>query len=134
MTNQEIKLNEARYQFSEMVKWSNERKITELQYAMSAFASAARSVIQYTFESAKLLGVVHTVYEELVSDKPMIKFFKDLRDVNIHTRPERVGTAMNNSLAAVVIVRTSETTEDELVEYRRRAEEHKDISNCYLSC
>ncbi|MFD2169785.1 hypothetical protein [Tumebacillus lipolyticus] len=67
MTNQEIKLNEARYQFSEMVKWSNERKITELQYAMSAFASAARSVIQYTFESAKLLGVVHTVYDELVN-------------------------------------------------------------------
>jgi hypothetical protein len=62
------------------------------QYELSAFLSAARSVLQYALEEAKQKPNGQRWYEAQVSGNAVLKFFKDKRDLNIHAesvRPSR---------------------------------------------
>ena len=62
---------------------------TAFLYALSAFLSAARSVLQYAYEEARTKTSGKQWYEAHVSGNPVLKFFKDKRDINIHTEPIR---------------------------------------------
>lgn len=53
----------------------------------SAFLSVARSPLQYIFEVVKLDPSEKKWDDDLAATKPLIRFFKGKRDINIHARP-----------------------------------------------
>ena len=84
--NQEVKLNEAKFFYSEMQSKQQVNELEGFKYYLSAFSSAARSILQYACDDAKDRGK-QIVYDNLVNGKSAIKYFKDVRDTNIHERP-----------------------------------------------
>lgn len=78
------KLNEAKYFYSQMTNTFNDRET--FTYNLSAFLSAARSVLQYACEEAKNKRK-QSWYDNLISKSDIFAFFKDKRDVNIHFVP-----------------------------------------------
>src|SRR5436309_11754921 len=53
---------------------------------LSAFMSAARSVLRYALEEAKLKPGGQHWYDQAMAG-PLLSFFKDKRDISIHKRP-----------------------------------------------
>lgn len=97
------------------------------QYELSAFLSAARSVLQYAFEETKQKPNGQRWYEAQVSGNAVLKFFKDKRDLNIHTEPIRLSRHISVSDTAHVSIsesiRIEITREDGTTEIREHKEE-----------
>ena len=55
---------------------------------LSAFMASARSVLQYACKEAQVKAGGQKWYGDAVA-KPIIRFFKDKRDISIHDRPVR---------------------------------------------
>jgi len=83
--NEKTKLEEAKYFYSKMLNEQGNRNA--FIYNLSAFLSAARSVLQYALEEARVKKGGQKWYENLMAASQLLKFFKDERDVNIHTEP-----------------------------------------------
>ena len=79
---EEDKLAEAKHFLTEMSKSINNQQV--FCHELSAFLSAARSVLQYALKEAKLKSRVMAWYDAQVSTHPEIKFFKKKRDISIH--------------------------------------------------
>lgn len=96
------------------------------QFKLSAFLSAARSVLQYAFEEAKQKPNGERWYEAQVSGNSVLKFFKDKRDLNIHTEPIRPSRHISVSDTAHVSI--SESIRIEITRGDRTTEirEHKE--------
>jgi hypothetical protein len=60
---------------------------SDFEHFLSAFLSAARSVLQYALEEARLKAGGEAWYVAQVTGNPVLKFFKDRRDANIHVSP-----------------------------------------------
>jgi hypothetical protein len=84
MDRNEIKMLEARYFFKRMI--AKAQAPQNFHFELSAFLSAARTVVQYVYEEAKSKKALGW-YEEAVKQYPQIRFFKDKRDLNIHAEP-----------------------------------------------
>jgi len=82
--HEQDKLDEAQH-FLERMAQSPEPKT--FRFELSAFLSAARSALQYALEEAKSKAGGQRWYDEQVSRKAMVKFFKDKRDISIHCQP-----------------------------------------------
>jgi hypothetical protein len=54
---------------------------------LSAFLSAARSVLQYALKEAEGTPKGKNSYKSAMSKSNVLKYFKKQRDVNIHTQP-----------------------------------------------
>lgn len=78
------KVSEAGFFLNLMQERSN--SAPDFQHCLSAFLSAARSALQYAFEEAKTKGA-QTWYEQAMNASPVLRFFKDKRDINIHVKP-----------------------------------------------
>lgn len=85
--HEQEKLNEARYFLQRMEASINEPQA--FQYELSAFLSAARSVLQYAFEETTNKPNGRRWYEVQVSGNVVLRFFKDKRDLNVHAEPVR---------------------------------------------
>jgi len=83
--NENSKLEEARYFYQVMQESLNRRK--PFVYNLSAFLSAARSVLQYTLKEARTKAGGRQWYETQMANHRTLVFFKDKRDVNIHSAP-----------------------------------------------
>jgi len=83
--NENSKLEEARYFYQVMQESLNRRK--PFVYNLSAFLSAARSVLQYTLKEARTKAGGRQWYETQMASHRTLVFFKDKRDVNIHSAP-----------------------------------------------
>lgn len=81
------KLDEAEYFLKRMASVAEDRNAHT--YNLSAFLSAARSVLQFALEEAESKPGGQAWYCSQVTGIPVVKFFKDRRDVNIHTEPVR---------------------------------------------
>lgn len=83
--NENKKIQESEYFLSKMNDTINERQF--FNFNLSAFLSAARSVLQYALKEAspKLNG--QSWYDSVVQNRPVVRFFKDKRNVNIHAEP-----------------------------------------------
>jgi hypothetical protein len=77
-----------------------------LQYNLSAFLTAARSVLQYALEEAKGRPGGQAWYDVQVNANPVTTFLKDNRDVNVHRRP--VPTNINVRLGTGELVLVGE--------------------------
>lgn len=83
--NERVKLSEAQYFYSKMIK---ENEIREnFCFELSAFLSAARSVLQYALKEAKSKQGGKQWYVDFVSKSTTLSFFKGKRDFNIHSGP-----------------------------------------------
>jgi len=79
------KLRETKYFYSKMIEEQGHRE--NFTHNLSAFLSSARSVLQYALNEAKTKPGGQQWYDNRISASPVLKFFKDKRDVNIHTEP-----------------------------------------------
>jgi len=82
------KIREAEYFYTQMSK--TEEDSEAFKYNLSAFLSAARSVLQFAREEAITKSKGQYWYDTCVSKKPVISFFKDKRDINIHKEPIKI--------------------------------------------
>jgi hypothetical protein len=82
---EKAKLDEAKYFYSQMLTNFDDRE--KFRYNLSAFLTSARSVLQYTLEEAKGKNSGQVWYDKQLAASHTLPFFKDKRDVNIHTEP-----------------------------------------------
>lgn len=83
--NEKAKIKEARFFLSLMVKEQENREA--FKYFLSAFLSAARSVMQYALEEAKAKRKGRKWHDKKMNKSIMLGYFKDKRDFNIHIAP-----------------------------------------------
>ena len=100
------KLNEASYFFTRMQR---ERDAPlHFSYNLSAFLSAARSVLQFASKEAKQKNRQHW-YDEWIENQPVLKFLRDRRNVSIHEKPVQPTKAIAVQFAQVIAVADSVT-------------------------
>jgi len=90
------KIKEAEYFYNQMLK--TEEDSEAFKYNLSAFLSAARSVLQFANNEAITKSKGQYWYYTCVSKKPIISFFKDKRDINIHREPVKTRKDITLSL------------------------------------
>jgi hypothetical protein len=83
--NETKKLQEAKYFLTKMEETREDPN--SFVYNLSAFLSAARSVLQYVFNETRKTANGNQWYQSFVKSSNTLKFFKDKRDVNIHKKP-----------------------------------------------
>lgn len=106
MSEQEQKLKEAKYFYNEMVSKFKDEFYDEFKFNLSAFLTATRSILQYTFEYANQNGKTSD-YNNLVSNNHILRFFKEKRDLNIHTQSIKPVQQVTLDLHATIRVRES---------------------------
>lgn len=79
------KLDEAIYFHSRMLSERNDRNA--FIYDLSAFLSSARSVLQYALKEARTKDGGQQWYENQIATSKVLSFFKDKRDINVHSEP-----------------------------------------------
>ncbi len=83
--NEQSKLDEARYFYSQMAREVNNRKA--FAYNLSAFLSATRSVLQYAEKEAQNKTGGKQWYESQIAASPVLGLFRDKRNMNIQSTP-----------------------------------------------
>lgn len=91
--NEQHKLTEARYFLSRLGSLSSDSQ--KFSFYLSAFLSAARSVLQYAFEEAKTKPGGQAWYDNHVRQHPSMRYFKCKRDISIHVKPVVPNTHIN---------------------------------------
>jgi hypothetical protein len=79
------KLDEAAYFLSRLSKVIDQPEA--FKFELSAFLSAARSALQYAYKEIEGTPSKKAWYDKLFDRCPLLGFFKDKRDMNIHRRP-----------------------------------------------
>jgi hypothetical protein len=83
--HEQEKVNEAKYFYSRMLSEIDNRE--NFLFNLSAFLSSARSVLQYALKEARTRSGGQQWYDGHINASPTLSFFKDKRDINIHTQP-----------------------------------------------
>lgn len=78
------KLEEAAF-FLELMKRAAEKR--PFSYFLSAFLSAARSVLQYAHRETEVNPTAWKWYADAMAGSMLFQFFKEERNLNIHERP-----------------------------------------------
>lgn len=82
---EEQKLAEANYFYSRMMSEVGDR--IAFVFDLSAFLSSARSVLQYALKEAEKKKDGQQWYDNHIINSRILSFFKDKRNINIHTEP-----------------------------------------------
>jgi hypothetical protein len=104
--HEQAKIDEARYFLRQLYGLINERE--PFKYNLSAFLSAARSALQYACKEvhdARKAGG-QAWYDGHVK-KPVVKFFKDKRDVSIHESPVAPSAKIEASITSQLFISDS---------------------------
>ena len=118
--HEQTKINEAKYFLTQMTALVNDRAV--FNFNLSAFLAAARSALQYAHKEAQPQSGGQAWYDGQVTGKPVVKFFKDKRDVSIHVNPvspsAKIGVAITETIRvadsfSVTIHREDGTIEEE---------------------
>ncbi len=102
---EESKLREAEYFYSRMVSETDNRD--NFLFDLSAFLSAARSVLQYALKEAQTKSGGRQWYDNHIRSSKVLAFFKDKRDINIHMQPIQVN--QHTSIQWTEVIRFSES-------------------------
>ena len=103
--HEQAKLNEAAYFYSRMLSETDNRE--NLLFDLSAFLSAAHSVLQYSLKEATTKPGGQRWYDGQITASRVLSFFKDKRDVNVHVQPIQVN--QHTSIELTDVIRVSET-------------------------
>lgn len=90
--NENTKIQEAEYFLSRMSE-NNERPF--FNYNLSAFLTAARSVLQYALKESETKPNGKSWYDSAIQSRPVVHFFKDKRNINIHAEPINPSAEIN---------------------------------------
>ncbi|MGG4456868.1 hypothetical protein ABEX29_01030 [Brevibacillus porteri] len=115
LTPQREKLQEAEHFYQEMVRESQAEEYKRFRHALSAFVNAGRSVLQYTHKDAGALQKM-SEYNALIAGNQIIRFFKGIRDINIHEKPIGTHCEGSASLSAMMAVRTPDMSDEDVAE------------------
>jgi hypothetical protein len=74
----------------------------DFTFNLSGFLSASRSVLQYALKEAENKKGGRKWYNKCVMASPVLKFFKDKRDANIHIEPIQTQAHHSLRLAGVI--------------------------------
>ncbi len=99
------KLEEAKYFYQQMSEHFDDREA--FTHALSAFLSAARSVLQYALKEAKTKAGGQSWYDIHMNNSQVLTFFKDKRDTNIHQEPVRPSRHTDVAFRDVLVLRDS---------------------------
>lgn len=103
--HEQTKIKEARYFLIQLESLAEDR--AAFKFNLSAFLAAARSALQYALkESAKKPGG-QAWYDGQVAGKPIVKFFKDKRDISIHKEPVSPSAKIEVSIADSIAISDS---------------------------
>jgi len=94
------KLLEAEYFYSRMIEEKN--NVINFRYNLSAFLSASRSVLQYALKETKIKHGGEEWYNDKILKSPVLSFFRDRRDVNIHDEPIKPRTDCTVKIGAPI--------------------------------
>lgn len=86
------KVREAEYFLQRMSSELDNRRA--FLFDLSAFLASARSVLQYAKDEAQQKMGGQAWYDTQVNSHPLTGFFKDKRDLNIHSEPVGASSAM----------------------------------------
>lgn len=135
MTPQREKLQEAEHFYQEMLRESQAEEYKRFRHALSAFVNAGRSVLQYTHKDAGVLQKV-SEYDVLIAGNQIIRFFKGIRDINIHEKPIGTHGEGSASCLSMIVVRTPGMSDEDVAEMTKvsRVQEPKGTTteNRYL--
>lgn len=95
--HERYKLTEARYFLARMLAEHDSR--TSFLFELSAFLGAARSVLYYAREEARPKPGGQQWYDQAMTRDPLLAFFKDQRDANIHTAPVNPATVVTTHIS-----------------------------------
>ncbi len=98
--NETRKLAEAQHFLSHLAPSAS--NTNAFAFELSAFLSAARSVLQYALEEAKTRSGGQAWYDAQLKSAPEIKYFKDKRDLSIHVQPVEPNRQINVTETASV--------------------------------
>jgi len=90
------KIAEANYFHSQL---SRGKDWATFKYNLSAFLSAARSVLQYALDEAAQRGGQNW-YEAQIQGSEILRYFRDKRNTNVHKRPLTLRATTNITLSA----------------------------------
>ncbi len=82
--NEKTKFNESNYFYSRMLEEQNSKD--NFKNNLSAFLSSSRSILQYALEEAKKIKGGQQWFDDWAK-RPLLAFFRDKRDLNIHVKP-----------------------------------------------
>lgn len=82
--NEQYKIEEASYFLTRFPLSISQPK--EFSFELSAFLSAARSVLQFAYDETKTKPGSKAWYENQMQNK-VVKYFRDKRNMNIHAKP-----------------------------------------------
>lgn len=103
--HENAKIAEAEFFLNRMLEAENDSQ--EFHFFLSAFLSAARSVLQYALEEVRGTPQAQQWYDSKISGTPILQFFKGKRDLNIHQEP--VGTNRHLAIEEQVPIHISES-------------------------
>ncbi len=103
--HEEEKIKEAEYFCKQMLDTQEDSEA--FKYNLSAFLSAARSVLQFACEEARTKSKGLYWYDTYVSKKLIISFFRDKRDFNIHQEPVKTRKDITLSLTEALSLSVS---------------------------
>lgn len=98
--HEEKKIKEAKYFYSRMIE--EQRNRDNFTYNLSAFLSSARSVLQYTLSEAETKPGGQQWHDGRVSASPVLKFFRNKRDINVHSEPIEPQTHYNLTVTETI--------------------------------
>jgi hypothetical protein len=103
--NEKTKLGEAKYFYNRML--SELENSDSFKYDLSAFLSAARSVLQYALKESKTKTGGFQWFKEYMSKSPVLSFFKDKRNANIHAEPIKPTRHINVTITETIGISAS---------------------------
>jgi hypothetical protein len=98
--HEQDKLDEARHFFAGMT--ASIENPSAFRFELSAFLSSARSVLQYALDEAKTRPGGQAWFDAHARGNPVLKFFKDKRDVSIHSQPVIPAATINIAVSDVI--------------------------------
>jgi len=121
--NEKEKLEEARYFYAEMIKHQENRKV--FKHNLSAFLSAARSVMQYALEEAEPKNGGKKWYDDWMESNRVFKFFRKKRNFNIHTAP--IDPRKHVKGHTTVVLRVSTSSHIKVTDKNGKVKEEREI-------
>jgi len=105
--NEKMKIKEAEYFFAQMKDEQENREY--FVFNLSAFLSAARSVLQYARKEAKAKEGGQQWHDNWISASPILMFFKCKRNINIHDEPVKPSAHFQTTITEKVSISESIT-------------------------
>lgn len=121
--NEKEKLEEAKHFLSRMIDEQENRKV--FVYNLSAFLSAACSVMQYAQKEAAKKKGGQEWYRQWMTSSPLLSYFREKRGYNIHTAP--IDPRKHVNIHITEVVRISESVHIKVTDKEGKVKEEREI-------